>query len=41
MKNFDFLNNIGESINNFKKVKVDKDLTKKIEYLEILRNRNR
>ena len=40
MKNFDFLNNIGESVNNFKKVKVNNDLTKKVEYLEILRNRN-
>ena len=40
MINFDFLNNLGESKSNFKKLNVNKDLTKKIEYLEILRNRN-
>ena len=40
MKNFDFLNNMGESIDNFKFLNVNKDLKNKIEYLEILRNRN-
>jgi hypothetical protein len=40
MDNFDFLNNIGESKNNFKDINVNKDLKKIIEYLEILRNRN-
>jgi hypothetical protein len=40
MENFDFLNSIGESKNNFKDINVNKDLKKIIEYLEILRNRN-
>jgi hypothetical protein len=40
MENFDFLNSIGESKDNFKNFNVNKDLKKIIEYLEILRNRN-
>jgi len=40
MGNFDFLNSIGESEDNFKNFNVNKDLKKIIEYLEILRNRN-
>lgn len=40
MKNFDFLNNLGESKNNFNSLNVNKILKNKIEYLDILRNRN-
>ena len=40
MENFDFLNDIGESKNNFKTLNVGKKLKNKIEFLEILINRN-
>lgn len=40
MKNFDFLNSIGESKDNFEFLNVNRDLKNKIEFLEILRNRN-
>jgi hypothetical protein len=40
MENFDFLNSIGENKSNFKNFNINKDLSKIVEYLEILRNRN-